>query len=99
MAAGFRCAYSPHCPCYCARPQIMRLERDAEGENSFFTTGQDYKETDTSGMAIPDFRMSVVSMGATPRMYAYNMAPMAALTCISPMARRRPGSTCRQRYA
>ncbi|MFB6454733.1 hypothetical protein ACE38W_05620 [Chitinophaga sp. Hz27] len=45
-----------------ARPQIMRLSKDAEGENSFFTVGQDYKETDTSSMAIADFRMSVVSM-------------------------------------
>lgn len=45
-----------------ARPQIMRLDKDAEGENSFFTTGQDYKETDTSSMAISDFKMSVVSM-------------------------------------
>ena len=47
-----------------ARPQVMRLRRDAENENSFFTAGQDYKETDTSSMAIADFRMSVVSTAA-----------------------------------
>jgi M6 family metalloprotease-like protein len=47
-----------------ARPQVMRLRRDAENENSFFTTGQDYKETDASSMAIADFRMSVVSTGS-----------------------------------
>jgi M6 family metalloprotease-like protein len=47
-----------------ARPQIMRLRRDAEGENSFFMAGEDYKETDTSSMAIADFRMSVVSTAA-----------------------------------
>lgn len=46
-----------------ARPQVMRLHPDAEGENSFFTTGQDYKETDFSSMAIADFRMSVLSTG------------------------------------
>ena len=47
-----------------ARPQVMRLRPDAEAENSFFTTGQDYKETDTSSMAVADFRMSVVSTAA-----------------------------------
>lgn len=44
-----------------ARPQIMRLQRDAENENSFFDAGEDYKETDTSSMAISDFIMSVTS--------------------------------------
>ncbi|MEZ5319082.1 MAG: hypothetical protein R2752_16900 [Vicinamibacterales bacterium] len=47
-----------------ARPQVIRLRPDDEGEASFFTTGQDYKETDTSSMAIADFRMSVVSTAA-----------------------------------
>ncbi|KAK0119968.1 hypothetical protein ONS95_011392 [Cadophora gregata] len=45
-----------------ARPQIMRLRRDAELENSFFTTGEDYKETDTSSGAISDFKMTVISI-------------------------------------
>lgn len=44
-----------------ARPQIMRLPRDAENENSFFDAGEDYKETDTSSMAISDFNMTVLS--------------------------------------
>ena len=43
------------------RPQIIRLRPDAEGEKSFFLPGQDYKEKDTSSMAVADFRMSVVS--------------------------------------
>jgi M6 family metalloprotease-like protein len=47
------------------RPQVMRLQRDAENENSFFTAGQDYKETDTSSMAIADFKMTVLSTNST----------------------------------
>ena len=38
-----------------ARPRVMRLRPDAEGENSFFSSGRDYKETDASSMAIADF--------------------------------------------
>ncbi|PVH87593.1 hypothetical protein DL98DRAFT_566682 [Cadophora sp. DSE1049] len=45
-----------------ARPQVMRLRKDAEMENSFFTIGEDYKETDTSSMAISDFKMTVTSI-------------------------------------
>lgn len=45
-----------------ARPQVMRLVRDAENENGFYTSGQDYKETDTSSaMAVADFVMNVVT--------------------------------------
>jgi len=44
-----------------ARPQIMRLQRDAENENSFFDAGEDYKETDASSMAVSDFNMTVIS--------------------------------------
>ena len=43
------------------RPQVIRLRPDAEGEQSFFLPGQDYKEKDTSSMAVADFRMSVIS--------------------------------------
>lgn len=47
-----------------ARPQIYRLQRDAENENSLFDAGEDYKETDTSSMAVSDFIMSVTSTAA-----------------------------------
>ncbi|MEU1972080.1 hypothetical protein ABZ477_10515 [Microbacterium sp. NPDC019599] len=43
------------------RPQIIRLRPDVEGEASFFATGDDYKETDTSSMAVADFKMTVLS--------------------------------------
>ncbi|WP_243075706.1 hypothetical protein [Microbacterium sp. SS28] len=43
------------------RPQIIRLRPDVDGENSFFFPGNDYEETDTSSMAVADFRMTVVS--------------------------------------
>ncbi|HEX2384427.1 MAG TPA: hypothetical protein VHI95_17405, partial [Acidimicrobiales bacterium] len=46
------------------QPQIIRLEPDVEGEKSFYASGQDYKETDsTSVMAVADFKMSVLSTG------------------------------------
>jgi hypothetical protein len=48
-----------------ARPQVMRLRPDAEGEDSFFAAGQDYKETDTSSMAVADFKMSVLSTSSS----------------------------------
>jgi hypothetical protein len=44
------------------RPQIIRLRPDVEGEKSFFLAGQDYKEKDTSSMAVADFKMTVVSI-------------------------------------
>lgn len=43
------------------RPQIIRLRPDVEGEASFFAAGDDYKETDTSSMAVADFKMTVLS--------------------------------------
>jgi M6 family metalloprotease-like protein len=45
-----------------ARPQIMRLRKDAEGENSFFTEGENYTELDSSSSALSDFKMSVLSI-------------------------------------
>lgn len=47
-----------------ARPQVMRLRKDSDGENSFFTSGQDFTETDTSSMAVADFQMDVLSTAA-----------------------------------
>lgn len=43
------------------RPQIIRLRPDIEGERSFFAAGQNYKERDTSSMAVADFTMTVLS--------------------------------------
>ena len=47
------------------RPQVIRLRPDVEGEQSFFLPGQDYKEKDTSSMAVADFKMSVISATGT----------------------------------
>lgn len=44
-----------------ARPQIIRLRPDSDGEHSFFGAGQDYDERDHSSMAIADFRLTVLS--------------------------------------
>ena len=64
-----------------ARPQIIRLRPDAEGENSFFMAGQDYKETDTIVMAVADFKMSVLSDRCRQRAdHDRSTAPTAAPT-------------------
>ena len=84
-----------------AQPQIIRLEPDVEGEKSFYTSGQDYKETDsTSVMAVADFKMSVLSTGpdeAQVRIqYGTNGRPDLY---IRPVARRRQLAEPRHRSA
>ncbi|MET0982596.1 MAG: hypothetical protein ABWY02_10880 [Telluria sp.] len=68
------------------RPAIVRLRPDAEGEQSFFAEGQDYKELDTdepSHFAPAEFQMEVLRTGddsADVRIrYGANLRPDPAI--------------------